>query len=211
MDYVHLIPTFAIVIGAIFLFALDRFPTEGVALGVLGALLVIFCLFPGSGSSGADLTVGELFAGVSSPALVTILALLVVGNGLLQPMHWRGLPAESAGPTAASRLSGATGAAGAISLLSHHRRPVDHRPVEQRRHCPFHDDCAGPGHPPLAFASAVIFAANCSFATPIAYQTNMLVMGPGHYSFSDFVKAGLPLTIILTLFFALLAPWHYHL
>jgi hypothetical protein len=33
---------------------------------------------------------------------------------------------------------------------------------------------------PLPFMLAVIYGANCSFATPIAYQTNMLVMGPGH-------------------------------
>ncbi|MCO6186467.1 SLC13 family permease [Rhizobium sp. L1K21] len=65
------------------------------------------------------------------------------------------------------------------------------------------------GAPPEAFAAAVIFAANCSFATPIGYQTNLLVMGPGHYRFSDFLKAGLPLVIILWLTFSILAPWYY--
>lgn len=65
------------------------------------------------------------------------------------------------------------------------------------------------GAPPEAFAGAVIFAANCSFATPIGYQTNLLVMGPGHYRFSDFLKAGTPLVIILWLTFSILAPWYY--
>jgi di/tricarboxylate transporter len=67
------------------------------------------------------------------------------------------------------------------------------------------------GAPPVAFASAVIFAANTCFATPIAYQTNLLVMGPGHYSFRDYLKAGLPLVIIIWLAFSLLAPWYYAL
>lgn len=47
------------------------------------------------------------------------------------------------------------------------------------------------------FAITVVFAANCSFASPIGYQTNLLVMGPGHYRFSDFIKAGVPLVLIL--------------
>ncbi len=67
------------------------------------------------------------------------------------------------------------------------------------------------GMPPAAFAAAVIFAANCSFATPIGYQTNLLVMGPGHYKFSDFMKAGTPLVAILWVTFSILAPWYYGL
>lgn len=67
------------------------------------------------------------------------------------------------------------------------------------------------GAPVEAFIAAVIFAANCSFATPIGYQTNLLVMGPGHYRFSDFLKAGLPLVVILWLTFSLLASWYYGL
>jgi di/tricarboxylate transporter len=64
---------------------------------------------------------------------------------------------------------------------------------------------------PEPFIAAVIFAANSSFATPIGYQTNLLVMGPGHYKFSDFVRAGTPLVIIIWLTFSLLAPWYYGL
>ena len=49
---------------------------------------------------------------------------------------------------------------------------------------------------PKIFAIALIFAVNTSFVTPLAYQTNLLVMGPGHYKFIDYVKFGLPLTIL---------------
>ncbi len=54
------------------------------------------------------------------------------------------------------------------------------------------------GMPPEMFVYAVIFAANCcSFASPIGYQTNLLVMGPGHYKFADYLKAGIPLMVIV--------------
>jgi di/tricarboxylate transporter len=61
------------------------------------------------------------------------------------------------------------------------------------------------------FAIAVTFGASCSFATPIGYQTNLLVMGPGHYRFIDFVVAGLPLVVLLWLVFSLFVPWYYGL
>lgn len=64
---------------------------------------------------------------------------------------------------------------------------------------------------PMAFVLAVIFAASCSFATPIAYQTNLLVMAPGNFRFSDFMRAGIPLVIILWLTYSLFAPWYFGL
>jgi len=63
--------------------------------------------------------------------------------------------------------------------------------------------------PVEAFAVAVIFAANCSFASPIGYQTNLLVMAPGHYKFSDFSRAGIPLILIVWVVFSLFVPWYY--
>jgi di/tricarboxylate transporter len=63
----------------------------------------------------------------------------------------------------------------------------------------------------MPFVHAVILAANCSFATPIGYQTNLLVMGPGHYTFGDFLRAGSPLVLLLWLAFSLFAPWYYGL
>lgn len=67
------------------------------------------------------------------------------------------------------------------------------------------------GTDPLPFVLAVIYAANCCFATPIAYQTNLLVMGPGHYRFSDFMRYGGPLVILLWGVFTLAAPWRFDL
>jgi len=67
------------------------------------------------------------------------------------------------------------------------------------------------GVDPMPFVIAVIFAANCSFASPIGYQTNLLVMGPGHYRFGDFLRAGTPLVIVIWITFSLFAPWYYGL
>ena len=67
------------------------------------------------------------------------------------------------------------------------------------------------GAPVEPFAVAVVFAANCAFASPIGYQTNLLVMGPGHYKFSDFIRVGSPLIILLWIVFSLFAPWWYSL
>jgi len=67
------------------------------------------------------------------------------------------------------------------------------------------------GVEPTAFVHAVIFAANCSFATPMGYQTNLLVMGPGHYKFADYLRGGTPLIVLIWLAFSALAPWYYGL
>lgn len=55
------------------------------------------------------------------------------------------------------------------------------------------------GIEPRALVVAVMFGASASFATPIGYQTNTLVYGAGNYRFSDFVKIGLPMNIIVGL------------
>ena len=65
------------------------------------------------------------------------------------------------------------------------------------------------GVEPQVFAVAVVFAANCSFASPLGYQTNLLVMGPGHYKFIDFVRAGTPLIVLMWIVFSLFASWYY--
>jgi len=53
------------------------------------------------------------------------------------------------------------------------------------------------GLPAEPFVLAVLFGANMSYATPMAYNTNLLVMSAGNYTFSEFVKVGVPLTILM--------------
>ncbi len=62
------------------------------------------------------------------------------------------------------------------------------------------------GMDPRPFAVAVMFSATLAFATPVGYQTNMMVYGPGGYRFSDYMRIGIPLNIITGLVASALIP-----
>ncbi|WP_164658044.1 SLC13 family permease [Tropicibacter sp. Alg240-R139] len=62
------------------------------------------------------------------------------------------------------------------------------------------------GIDPRPLVIAVMVAASASFATPIGYQTNMLVYGPGGYRFTDFMKVGIPLNLTVGLLASVLIP-----
>ncbi|MEE4162291.1 MAG: SLC13 family permease [Woeseiaceae bacterium] len=61
------------------------------------------------------------------------------------------------------------------------------------------------------FILAVLFGANMSFATPYGYQTNLLILSAGGYTFSDFLRVGIPLTIIMWVGFSFVLPALYPL
>ena len=56
------------------------------------------------------------------------------------------------------------------------------------------------------FVVAVMFSASVAFATPVGYQTNMMVYGPGGYRFSDYMRVGIPLNILTGLVASALIP-----
>jgi len=67
------------------------------------------------------------------------------------------------------------------------------------------------GLPLEPFVLAVLFGANLSFSTPMAYQTNVLIMNAGGYKFGDFVRIGVPLSIITWLILSGVLIWAYSL
>jgi di/tricarboxylate transporter len=56
-----------------------------------------------------------------------------------------------------------------------------------------------------------MMAASCGFATPIGYQTNLMVYGPGGYRFADYLRIGVPLDILIGLTAVLIIPlaWRF--
>ena len=61
-------------------------------------------------------------------------------------------------------------------------------------------------HDPRAYVVAVMFSASVAFATPIGYQTHMMVYGPGGYKFTDFIRVGIPLDIVTGVTACLMIP-----
>jgi di/tricarboxylate transporter len=64
---------------------------------------------------------------------------------------------------------------------------------------------------PEPFVLAVLFGANMSYATPFGYQTNLLILSAGGYKFSDFMRVGIPLTVIMWIGFSIVLPLLYDL
>lgn len=62
------------------------------------------------------------------------------------------------------------------------------------------------GVDPMPFVIAITVAASMSFATPIGYQTNLMVMGPGGYHFSDYLRIGIPITILVGVLVMAIVP-----
>ena len=63
--------------------------------------------------------------------------------------------------------------------------------------------------PPTALLITVLFGASQSFLTPMGYQTNLMVFGPGRYRFLDVTRYGVGLTILMTFMIPALILWQY--
>lgn len=183
----------ATIVGVMLLAAIDVMPIEGLA--IIGAALVVV-----TGCIRAD----EAYKAIEWPILVLIFGMLAISiamrdSGLDQIM--------------ANQLVGLGGGLSpwlmlslvilitsfATEFISNNAVAVLFTPVvigvAQQL-----------GVDPRPFVVGVMFAASCSFATPIGYQTNTLVYSAGNYRFADFARMGVPMNIITWIASSVLIP-----
>jgi di/tricarboxylate transporter len=179
--------------GIVVLSALDLAPILPLALIAVAVILTTHCV-------DSD----EAFSFVDGRLMAMIFAMLAVGEGLDQSgaveMIVSGVAPwlENLGPFA---LILAVYFIGLVltEFLSNNAVAVIYTPVAIQL-------AEKLGHDPRPFVVAVMFSATLAFATPVGYQTNMMVYGPGGYRFSDFTRVGLPLNIIVMLVASALIP-----
>ena len=187
-------PIVGIVVAAIVLSAaLGIVPVLHAALLGALALVAIGVLTPGEAKNAVDLDVIIVIAGAF---------------GLGAALQASGL-AELAGQFLISAFGG-WGARGAlvgvilttvtlVSIITNNAAAVLMFPIAL-------STAADLGLDPRPFAIAVAVAAKASFLTPVAYQTNIMVYGPGGYRFTDYTRLGLPLTALVIVVAVILVP-----
>lgn len=76
--------TFVVIASTVVLYAVERYAIETIALGSVSAFIVIFSVFPVERPDGSLITTGDFLSGFSNPALITVICLLIIGQGLFQ-------------------------------------------------------------------------------------------------------------------------------
>ncbi|MEB3227620.1 MAG: SLC13 family permease, partial [Synechocystis sp.] len=176
----------AIVAGVILIAALDWLPITTAALGGVMAMIVTGCLKP-----------GEIYGAVRWDIIFLLAGLIPLGTAMENSgtTQWlAGLLANFGGQLSGYGLLLMFYLATALltEILSNSATVVLMLPIAVQV-------AKSLGYDPLAFMFVVTFAASNSFMTPIGYQTNTMVYGPGGYRFTDFVRIGAPLTVMLAL------------
>lgn len=173
-------------LGVVVLAAFDVAPILALSAVAVAVILLTRCI-----------DTDEAFSFLEGRLLALIFAMLVVGAALdhsgavklivdLVSPHMTGLP------PAVSLLCVYMLASVLTEIVSNNAVAVILTPIAIQL-------ASALGLEPRGFVVAVMFAASAAFATPIGYQTNMLVYGPGGYRFSDYLKVGIPLNLVMAL------------
>ncbi|MFW6437285.1 MAG: SLC13 family permease [Halococcoides sp.] len=171
----------AAVIGAA---ALDVLPIVIAALGGVFAMIVTGCLSPSDAYDAVSWNIVFLLAGVIP------LGLAMETTG--------GAAVLAAGLDAAGGVLPLLAVALVLSLVTGLFANVITPVATVVLMIPVAVEAAGPlGADPFALLLVVMFASATSFMTPVGYQTNLMVYGPGGYRFTDFLRVGGPLQILL--------------
>ncbi|MDS0296384.1 SLC13 family permease [Halogeometricum luteum] len=175
---------FAVLFGVVGLAALDVLPIAVAALAGVVAMVVSGVLSPNEAYDAVNWNVVFLLAGVVplGIALRETGAVALVADSLVAATA--GLP-----PVAVLALFYLLTGAFA-NVITPVASVVLFLPVAV-------STAAEAGSDPFSFALAVTFAASTAFTTPVGYQTNLMVYGPGGYRFSDYVRVGAPLQLLL--------------
>lgn len=199
LPHTHKAPTaLAIMFVVVFLAATGILPISVSALAGVGLMLVTRCL---SWSDAAS--------ALSIPVIMIIVVSLALGNALLIT---GGIEYVAQLFVAATRgLSPLIILSGLILLVSVITNVVSNNAAAVIGTPIAFSVAQQLGLRPEPFVLAVLFGTNMSYATPIGYQTNLLIFGAGGYRFSDFMKAGIPLTLIMWIAFSIILPIFYPL
>jgi di/tricarboxylate transporter len=157
-------------------------------------MVLLGCLTPEEAYRAIDWRVLFLIAGMLAlgVAMEKTGAARLLADGLLSQVEWMGpIAILSVLYLLTSLLTEVLSNNAAIVLLA----PIAIATAES----------AGVGARP--FLIAVMFAASSSFMTPIGYQTNTMIYGPGRYRFRDFMRVGAPLNLMFWLLATLLIPY----
>ena len=183
----------AIMLGVVVLAALDLAPLALLAMGGAAVMLATGCM-----------RVNDALRALEPSVLLLIAAMIPLGGA----MEATGLAEVVAEWTA--RVAGAGGPFVLVSafylltsiiteFLSNNATAVLLTPIGIQV-------AAQMGMEPEPLLIAITFGASASFATPIGYQTNTMVMGPGGYRFGDYLRIGVPLNLILWIVASFLIP-----
>ena len=182
-----------------------RFERAGLALAVVAAMVVVVSLELVPITLAGFVAVGVLLGtGCVSPTKAresvpwSILVVIAAGLGIAQAMSKTG----AAGFIAESILSvaqglGPLGALIVIYCLCMVMAELLHHTAAVAIMFPIAMALAGQvGADPRPFVIAIAIGSTCCFASPIAYQTHLIVYGAGNYRFSDFIRVGVPLNLL---------------
>jgi len=142
-------------------------------------------------------------AAIEWPVLITIASAFALGTAMessgLAAMLARPLVTAASGHPLATLLAIYLLTAVFSALVTNNAAAVLAFPIAL-------EAAAAIGASPVPFAVTVMMAASASFVTPIGYQTNLMVYGPGGYRFGDFVRIGVPMTVVTATVALLVIP-----
>ncbi len=170
--------------GVVILAALFGYPIEGLALAGVGVVLLTRCIEP-----------EEAWGSIDGSTLVLIFGMLAFGKGLENAgtveLIVRSIQPWLAETSPLIMLIAVYAVTSALTeTVTNNAVAVIMTPIAIGL-------AQNTGIDPRQLVIAVMFGASASFATPIGYQTNTLVYGAGNYRFTDFVKIGLPMNIVV--------------